>query len=308
MIKPTVLAVTGCTASGKSTLALALAQALNGEILCMDSMQIYRRMDIGTAKPSREEQAAVPHHLLDLVEPWESFAVADYVKAFEAVLPEVIGRGHTPVLVGGTGLYLKSLIHGMTLGTAKSDAAVRARYEALAFQPQGRERLHAMLAQVDPDSAARLHPNDLRRVIRALEVFELTGTPMSRQKREEPERPYRILPIALHMPREALYRRIEKRVDQMLAQGLIEEVQSLLDSGVSPDCQAMQAIGYKELVPVARGKAPAAPAVEQLILNTKHYAKRQETWCKGENETLWLEADENALKNALALWESFQHG
>ena len=182
-MKPKVLALTGCTASGKSDLAMKLALEYPVEIVCMDSMQIYRRMDIGTAKPTRSEQKLVPHHMLDILEPEESYAVARYVEDAERVFGDIWQRGKIPLLVGGTGLYLKSLLHGMTLGQQESDPAVRARYEAVAAEPDGKARLHTMLEKVDEETARRLHPNDLRRVVRALEIYELTGTPMSRQKR-----------------------------------------------------------------------------------------------------------------------------
>lgn len=261
----------------------------------MDSMQIYRRMDIGTAKPTRSEQKQVPHHMLDILEPEESYAVARYVEDAEQVFGDIWQRGKIPLLVGGTGLYLKSLLHGMTLGQQESDPAVRARYEAVAAEPDGKARLHTMLEKVDEETARRLHPNDLRRVVRALEIYELTGTPMSRQKRQEPERPYDLLPMALRMPRPELQTRIAQRVQEMMRQGLLREVQGLLDSGVPAESQSMQAIGYKELVPVCRGQVAEADAVWQIILNTRHYAKRQETWFKAEEAVRWVDAGPSAL-------------
>lgn len=297
-MKPKIIAITGCTASGKSSLAMELAAKHDCEIVCMDSMQVYTGMDIGTAKPTKADQQAVPHHMLDVISPKESYAVADYVKGAEAVFAEVWQRGHTPMLVGGTGLYLKALLHGMTLGVEKSDPEVRARYEAIAAQPDGREQLHTLLENCDPDSAAKLHPNDLRRVIRALEVFELTGTPLSRQKREEPERPYDILPLVLTMPREKLQKRIALRVGQMFDEDLVAEVKSLLESGVPVDAQSMQAIGYKELIPVILHGLPESVAREQIILGTKHYAKRQETFFKGEKSLIAIEAENQPLHTA----------
>ena len=293
-MKPKVLALTGCTASGKSGLAMKLAREYPMEIVCMDSMQIYRRMDIGTAKPTRSEQKQVPHHMLDILEPEESYAVARYVEDAERVFADIWQRGKIPLLVGGTGLYLKSLLHGMTLGQQESDPAVRARYAAIAAEPDGKIKLHALLEKVDEETARRLHPNDLRRVVRALEVYELTGTPMSRQKRQEPERPYDLLPMALRMPRPELQTRIAQRVQEMMRQGLLREVQGLLDSGVPAESQSMQAIGYKELVPVCRGQVAEADAVWQIILNTRHYAKRQETWFRAEEAIRWVDAGPSA--------------
>lgn len=305
MEKPHVIAICGPTASGKSELALSLAGNFDAEIICMDSMQIYRRMDIGTAKPTDAERQMVAHHMLDIVEPTEPYTVADYAVEAERVILEIASRGKTPILVGGTGLYLKALMHGMSLGGAKSDEALRARYRALAQEEDGKERLHAMLEQIDPPTAKRLHPNDVRRVIRALEIYELTGVPMSRQQTEEPQRPFRILPLAIELPREVLYERLEKRVYQMMRHGLLQEVRSLLESGVSPDAQAMQGIGYKELIPVALGQCDEAPAVRQIIINTRHYAKRQGTWMRTEPQTVWLPSTgappaEAALRHASA--------
>ena len=312
MTKPRVLAVTGCTATGKSALAMALAQGLNGEIVCMDSMQVYRRMDVGTAKPTLAEQALVPHHMLDVVEPTAPYAVSDYAEGAEQAIAAIAARGRVPVLAGGTGLYLKSLLYGMTLGTVASDPQVRARLEKIALEPEGKRTLHDRLERADPETAARLHPNDLRRVIRALEVWELTGQPLSRQRREEPERPYEILPLALRMPRAELYPRIERRVRAMMGQGLLNEVRGLLESGVPTDAQSMQAIGYKELVPVALGREDEETAVGRVIVNTKHFAKRQETWFKGEERLIWMDAGKEALPEArtraLALAEAFLQG
>ena len=290
MNKVRAIAVVGQTASGKSKLALTLARRLGGVIICMDSMQVYRGMDIGTAKPTAGEQALAPHRLFDIVEPSEPFAVADYAPLAERAVMEVAAMGQTPILVGGTGLYLKALMHGLSLGGVKSDERVRAKYAAIASDADGRERLHRMLADVDAEAAKRLHPNDVRRVIRALEIRELTGIPMSAQKQEEPELPFEILPIGLRMPREVLFDRIGRRVSQMMEQGLLAEVQSLLERGVPPDAQAMQGICYKELVPVAEGRARRPDAVWQIILNTRHYAMRQETWLKGEPAIRWFDA------------------
>ncbi|MDD3336547.1 MAG: tRNA (adenosine(37)-N6)-dimethylallyltransferase MiaA [Eubacteriales bacterium] len=305
MSKPKVIAVTGCTATGKSALALKLAQTLNGEIICMDSMQVYCRMDVGTAKPTRQEQQLVPHHLLDILEPTEPFAVSDYVPLAEKAIMEISARNRVALLVGGTGLYLKSLTHGMTLGIADSDAALRAKYNAMAEEPDGKQKLHELLSAVDPEAANRLHPNDLRRVIRALEIFERTGAPMSKQKQQEPERPYEILTLGLQMPRALLFERIEKRIDAMLAQGLLQEVDKLLQSGVSPEAQSMQGIGYKELVPVAQGHLPLEAARQQLILNTRHFAKRQETWFKREEAIQWSTAGQDAFSAVLSHCQTF---
>lgn len=308
-MKPQVIAISGPTASGKSDLALKLAQTLNGEIICMDSMQIYRRMDIGTAKPTMEEQAIVPHHMLDIVEPTENYAVADYAQAAEKMIFEIVARGKQPILVGGTGLYLKALMHGFSLGNAGGDEKIRARLYAMADEPDGKFRLHRRLSEVDPVSAGKFHPNDIRRVIRALEVFELTGTPISQQKQEEPDRPFSVLPLAIDMPRDILYARLEKRVHLMMKQGLLQEVKALLESGVAPGMQSMQGIGYKELIPVVQGTQCVDDAVWQIILNTRHYAKRQGTWLRTEPQTIWMtEEPEKRFDAAMKHIEAFRKG
>ncbi|MBP3644937.1 MAG: tRNA (adenosine(37)-N6)-dimethylallyltransferase MiaA [Clostridia bacterium] len=307
MTKPFVLAVVGATASGKSDLALQLARRLDGEIVCMDSMQIYRRMDIGTAKPTAQEQQMVPHHMLDIVEPTENYAVADYARDAETVIRDIVSRGRLPILTGGTGLYLKALMHGLNLGGAGSDEKLREKLNALALEKNGKEQLHAMLAKVDPASAQKLHPNDIRRVIRAIEVYELTGTPISQQKQEEPEGPFRVLPLAIDLPRPVLYERLENRVHIMMVQGLLYEVEALLESGVTAQMQSMQGIGYKELIPVVQDGADLKDAVWQIILNTRHYAKRQGTWLRTEPKTVWLQSSgEQRISEAMENIERFE--
>ena len=305
--KPAVIAVAGPTASGKSDLGLKLAQRLGGEIICMDSMQIYRRMDIGTAKPTAQERALLPHHMLDVADPTEAYAVADYAVAAERVIAEILSRGRTPILVGGTGLYLKALMDGLSLGGAGGDERLRAELNALADEPGGKERLHARLAAVDPETAARLHPNDRRRVIRAIEVYEQTGVPMSRQDHAAQERPFRVLPLALDWPRELLYARLETRVHRMMEMGLLSEVRALLESGVAPTAQSMQGIGYKELIPAAMEQGDVNRAVWEIIVHTRHYAKRQGTWLRAEPRCVWLDArDADALlAQAASLAQAF---
>lgn len=305
--KPAVIAVAGPTASGKSDLGLKLAQRLGGEIVCMDSMQIYRRMDIGTAKPTAQERALVPHHMLDVADPTEAYAVADYAVAAEQVIAQILSRGRVPILVGGTGLYLKALMDGLSLGGAGGDVRLRAELNALADEPGGKERLHARLAAVDPETAARLHPNDRRRVIRAIEVFEQTGVPMSRQNHAAQDRPFRVLPLALEWPRDLLYARLETRVHRMMEMGLLSEVRALLESGVAPAAQSMQGIGYKELIPAAMGQDDVNRAVWDIIVHTRHYAKRQGTWLRAEPRCVWLDARDadGLLSKALALAQAF---
>jgi len=308
MTQPRVLAVIGPTAAGKSALAMAMAKEFRGEIVCMDSMQVYRGMDIGTAKPTKAEQAAIPHHMIDIVDPSQPFTVADYADKVESVLRDVGARGRVPVLVGGTGLYLRTLMRGAPLGGIRSDEGARLRLWAIAGEADGKERLHAMLQIADPPTAAKLHPNDLRRVIRALEVFEITGVPISRQNEIIPEGSFSFCLLGATMEREALYARINSRVDQMMADGLLDEVEGLLRKGVPPLAQAMQGIGYKELVPVVEGHLPLSEAVETLKRNTRRYAKRQRTWFRGEEDVEWVDmlaadAGERAREFVMRFWE-----
>lgn len=295
MAKLNAIAVVGATACGKSDLALKLAKRLGGELVCMDSMQIYRRMDIGTAKPTADERAQAPHHMLDIVEPTDAYTVAQYAQDARDVIKDIAERGRLPILVGGTGLYLRALMHGLPLGGAGGDEALRARLHALAQEPDGKGRLHARLAEVDPASAARLHPNDLRRVIRALEVYELTGKPLSEQSAATGGSDISVLPLGLLMPREMLYERIAHRVRDMMKLGLLKEVSALLDSGVPLGAQSMQGIGYKELAPVVLEGAPLEEAVWQITLNTRHYSKRQGAFFRTEPLVNWLDATDARL-------------
>lgn len=308
MAKPKIIAVAGPTASGKSELALQLAQRFNGEIVCMDSMQIYRRMDIGTAKPTPAEQSVVPHHMLDIIEPTETYAVADYAVQAEKVLHEILSRGKLPIMTGGTGLYLKAIMHGLSLGGAPADETLRQKFAQIALEPDGRNVLHQKLAEVDPVSADKLHPNDIRRVIRALEVYELTGVPLSQQTQEEAQGPFDVLPLAIDIPRPLLYERLETRVHAMMGAGLLSEVHSLLQEGVTAQMQSMQGIGYKELIPVVEGQQTEDAAIWQIILNTRHYAKRQVTWLRNEPRIVWLtENGAERLESALQYVDAFMN-
>lgn len=282
--KKRVVGIVGPTASGKTALSLMVGKALSGEILCMDSMQIYRGMDIGTAKPTPEERAMLPHHLLDLIDPRESFSVSQYAERARDVVENV----SVPMLVGGTGLYLQALSLPMDFGAVPGDEAIRARYHALA-DVQGAAALHALLRERDPLSAQRLHPNDVRRVIRALEVLELTGTPLSAQQMPGPEHsPYDFQLYALDWPRDILFSRIDRRVEEMLSQGLLREVEALMDAGVQPTDQSMQGLGYKELIPVLEKKETLEAATRLIKIRTRHYAKRQLTWFHRDGRIVWF--------------------
>lgn len=292
--KPKIWAIVGPTASGKSALAEALAVRLGGEIVSCDSMQIYRGMDIGTAKPTEGDRAKVPYHLIDVVEPDAPFSAVDYAAAAEAAIADILSRGRVPILCGGTGLYLDVLLRGMP-ESPEGDPALReelAREAAL----HGNTYLHEQLAAVDPVSAAATHPGNLRRVIRALEIFRATGIPKSewdRRSREMPTR-YRAAVIGLVFKnRELLYRRIEQRVDRMLEEGLLAETKRLLAAGVFKASKtAAAAIGYKELLPYLAGECTLEEAVEQLKIATRRYAKRQITWFSAKDYVMPLAVDE----------------
>ena len=228
MEKPKILGIVGPTASGKTALGFALAEVRPIEIVCMDSMQVYKGMDIGTAKPSKEERALIPHHMLDVAEPEDEYSVAEYLQGASAAIEGILSRSRLPVLIGGTGLYLRALSQGLTLGGTPKNEAVRARYEALLAE-EGQGCLHRKLQEVDPGAAARLHPNDTRRVIRALEVYEVTGRPFSGQKPREEDAPFDIRLFAPDWPRDELYARVDQRAHGMLRGGLLDEVRALLD-------------------------------------------------------------------------------
>ncbi len=298
--------LTGPTASGKTALSIRLAKAHGCEIVCMDSMQIYRRMNIGTAKPTMDEMEGIPHHMIDVADPEEAFSVARYQEMAEACIADIQARGKRALLVGGTGLYLRALRQPMAMGDVAADESTRAELEAIALEEGGRQRLHDMLEAVDPVTAARLHVNDSRRVIRALEVHRLTGVPFSQQPQLQTESRYHYRVATLTMDRATLYQRVEKRIDVMFAQGLADEVRSLLDSGVPADAQAMKAIGYKEVVPFVRGEKTFEETDYLLKLNTRHYAKRQLTWMRREEDVLWVDALAADAYETLENW--FVHG
>lgn len=301
-MKKRVIGIVGPTASGKTALSLPVAQRLGGHIVCMDSMQVYRGMDIGTAKPTQEERALVPHHLLDILSPNEAFSVTRYADLARPLLDNL----PVPMLVGGTGLYLEALSRPMDFGRVSGDEALRAKYHALA-EKDGPEAVHALLQKADPPTAARLHPNDLRRVIRALEVYDLTGVPLSaREKEPPPESPWDFQLYAIDWPRDMLYARVEARVDAMMKAGLLDEVRALRNAGVAPDCQSMQGLGYKELWPVIEGKAALDEAVSLIKLRTRHYAKRQLTWFRRDGRITWIPWDSDLSKAADAICRKYE--
>lgn len=284
-----LICICGPTASGKTALSVALAKQLHTEIISADSMQIYRGMDIGTAKPTAEERQGVPHHLLDVCAPGEAFSVARYVELADAAAQDILSRGMVPVVAGGTGLYMDALIECSTFSGDETDLSVREKYQRMAAE-QGNEAVHACLAKVDPEGAERLHPNNLKRVIRALEVYEQTGMTIDAFNRlhKRPAPKYAALKIGVcPSERQTLYDRIDRRVDQMLADGLLEETKHLLDRGALTGTAA-QAIGYKELLGYLQGEAPLEDCVALLKQRSRNYAKRQLTWLKRDDNIHWI--------------------
>ena len=282
-----ILCLAGPTASGKTALAVELAKELDGEVVSCDSMQVYRRMDIGTAKPSREEMQGIPHHMIDVAEPDEDFSVSRYCAMAAPIVDDIVARGKTAIIAGGTGLYMDSLIRGNDFAPFPS-TGVRERLEAEADEV-GLPAMLARLREIDPDTADRV--SDRKRILRALEVYLETGETITEHNRKTRLIPPKYTPLWLGLDfadRGELYRRIDKRVDIMLEMGLMEEIRSLLDSGIPEKCTAMQAIGYKEFVNALEGREPLSQAAEEVKKASRHYAKRQLTWFRRNPAVHWL--------------------
>ena len=288
--KERVLVILGPTATGKSHCAIEIAKKFHGEIISGDSMLVYRDMNIGTAKPTAAELAAVPHHLVTFLPPEASFSVVDFKEQAQRLITEINQRGHLPIIAGGTGLYIKALLEDYAFNSVSEDNELRERLTREA-QEQGPEALHQRLAQLDAEAAARIHPNNVRRVVRALEAA-LGGEQVNQYGASES--PYDALVIGLEMERGALYERINRRVDLMLEAGLEQEVRDLLAHGVSPECQSMQSIGYRQLVWYINGSMDYAQAVDKLKQATRNFAKRQITWYKKMPYIQWLKLDAEA--------------
>ncbi|WP_044894154.1 tRNA (adenosine(37)-N6)-dimethylallyltransferase MiaA [Bacillus alveayuensis] len=283
-----LVVIIGPTAVGKTKLSIELAKRLDGEIISGDSMQVYKGMDIGTAKIKPEEMDGIPHHLIDIKEPTESFSVAEFQQMVRPLITEITKRGKLPMIVGGTGLYIQSVIYDYQFSDAPSDDNYRRRLETFAAEC-GVVALHEKLKEIDPQSAERIHPNNVRRVIRAMEIFHCTGKTMTEwQKQQTPDLLYDVALVGLTMEREQLYRRINERVEQMMAEGLLDEVKTLYEQGVR-DCQSIQAIGYKEMYEYLDGGISLAEAVEQLKQNSRRYAKRQLTWFRNKMTVQWFD-------------------
>lgn len=286
---PKILCVVGPTACGKTALGVALAKRYNGEVVSADSMQIYRGMTIGTAKPTPEEMDGIPHHMIDIIDPGEAFSVGRYVEMADPILQDILSRGKTCVIVGGTGLYVDSLIAGRSFAPFP-ETGKRQELEKLAAE-QGIEAVIALLRTFDPDSADRLHPSDQRRIIRAAEVYLETGKTITRHNLETQAIPPKYSPLWLGLDftdRAELYARIDKRVDIMMAEGLIEEIEDLLANGTPPTATSLQAIGYKEPMAALRGEMTMEEAVDKIKQESRRYAKRQLTWFRRNKDIHWI--------------------
>ncbi|MBR6376748.1 MAG: tRNA (adenosine(37)-N6)-dimethylallyltransferase MiaA [Oscillospiraceae bacterium] len=297
-----VICICGPTASGKTGLAVALAKKLDAEVVSCDSMQIYRGMDIGTAKPTAEEMAGVPHWLLDVAEPGEDFSVGRYVQLADAAIADIHSRGKAAIVCGGTGLYMDNLIKGERFA-APSRPAQREYVEQIA-EKKGIQFVYDMLMDADPETAEKLHLSDRKRIIRAMEVFLITGMPLSYHNQQSKLKPPKYEPAWLGLnfrDRNRLYARVDARVDQMMAQGLEAEVRNLLDRGLDPKTTALQAIGYKELAAALRGECSTAQAAEQIKQASRRYAKRQLTWFRRNQQIRWIYMDETPDPLAAAL-------
>jgi tRNA dimethylallyltransferase len=284
-----IIAVVGPTASGKSSLALSLAERFNGEIVNYDSVQIFRGFDIGSAKPSHEERQRVPHHMIDIREPDELFTAGDYQREARSVLEDLRSRGRVPVLVGGTGLYLRALTEGLFQGPTRS-THWRARLEGIA-ELRGREYLHRVLQRLDPDSAGRISPRDKPKIIRAVEVRLETGKPLTEHLKVEPRRPlqgFSICTVGLDPPREECYRRIDARVENMFQAGLVEEVRGLVARGVPDNAKPLGAIGYRHVLANLNSSCAWDDTIRMIQRDTRRYAKRQLTWFRRQAETTWF--------------------
>ncbi len=296
-----VIVIAGPTATGKTALSVKIAKDFDGEVVSADSIQIYKKLDIGSAKPSTDEMQGIPHHLMDFLEPDGEFSVADYVKCAKEKIDDILSRGKVPVVTGGTGLYISSLVDNVSFSESDKNEELREKLKQ-ELEEKGAEFMHARLKAIDPESAEAIHPNNTKRVLRAIEIFETTGK--TRTQQEEVSKltksPYDFCLIGLTCDRELLYERINKRVDIMKDSGLFDEVRGLLDSGISPDAQSMQGIGYKEVVMALSGEVAEDESIELIKKNSRNYAKRQLTWFRrGDyrwfdclSETLYQEVKE----------------
>lgn len=289
--KQTLLILTGPTAVGKTDLSIRLAKEINGEIISADSMQVYRGMDIGTAKITDEEKQGVPHHLLDCFDPDEEFNVAVFQELARKAINEIHARGHVPILTGGTAFYIQALLYGIDFNEEEHDDSYRNSLYEIGSTEEGKQKLHQMLSECDPEYADTVHYNNMKRVARALEYHHFTGRKFSEYNEEQKQREaeYSFCYFVLNDERQHLYERINKRVDIMIKAGLEQEVHALLEKGYMPDLVSMQGVGYKELLAYFDGKQTLEEAVETIKKNTRHFAKRQLTWFRKEDDVIWVD-------------------
>ena len=298
MNKIPLIVIAGATASGKTGLSIEIAKRLDGEIVSGDSMQIYKYMNIGTAKPTEAEKDRIPHHLMDFLEPTVNYSVADYCEAAHKVIADIHARGKMPIIVGGTGLYIDSLVNNVDFGETSEDNSIRCELEELAKQ-KGNEAVYEILLKIDPETAKKYHPNNLRRVIRAIEFYKTSGKTISEHAKEEKNSPYHCVYFAIDWDREVLYERINKRVDIMVEDGLIDEVKELLEKGYDKSLTAMQGIGYKEFYAYFDGEQSLSETLELIKMNSRRYAKRQLTWFRRNKSIHWLIPGENIADTAI---------
>lgn len=297
--KKKLVVLTGPTAVGKTELSVRMAKAIGGEIISADSVQVYRGMDIGSAKIRKEEMEGVPHHLIDVLDPEEPFDAATFQKMAVEAMEGIWGRGHIPILVGGTGFYIQGVIYDIDFTENNGDLTYRHELEALAEGPDGPQILHRMLSEADPISANEIHENNVRRTIRALEFYQQTGQTMSAHNKEERARssPYNFVYFVLNDERPMVYERIDRRVDVMMEQGLVEEVRRLRERGVTRQMTSMQALGYKEILDYLDGNITLEEAVYRIKRDTRHFAKRQLTWLRREKEVTWIRRQDYGRDN-----------
>ncbi len=302
MNKIPIIVIGGPTASGKTALSIELAKFYDTEIISCDSMQIYKHMNIGTAKPDVKERDGIVHHMLDIIEPNESFSVAEFVRCAHKITEDINNRGKVPVAVGGTGLYINSLVNDVDFREDDGDSELRAELEEIERE-KGIDYLYDMLKGFDEASAQRIHKNNKRRIIRAIEFYKMTGVPISEHQEETKKKISRYNPcmMAIRWDMQKLYERIEKRVDIMMEDGLLEEVKALYDNGYADAMLSMKGIGYKEIIEYLEGKVSLDEAIYNIKIGTRHYAKRQMTWFRKDERINWINYDEDILKKAKEL-------
>lgn len=308
-MKKPLIVIAGPTASGKTSISIQLAKKINGEIISADSMQVYKYMDIGTAKPTKDEMEGIPHYLIDEFDPKDEFSVAIFQEKAKKYLEIIYSKNKIPILVGGTGFYIQALVYDINFMETNNNYEYRSYLENLSKE-KGNQYIHDMLSKVDPVSASKIHPNNIKRIIRALEYYKLTNKPISQHNEEEKKNkfsPYNTAFFCLNMNREILYKRIDTRVDQMIKLGLVEEVNDLLKKGYSPNLVSMQGLGYKEIVKYLQGKISLDEAIYILKRDTRHFAKRQLTWFRRQENPYWINLDDYGFDMYIIIAKMLNH-